>query len=134
MKTMRIKLMFLVIILQAGCYGQPSINLENTVWTNNKMDDCTSKLQFRDSGECMIYYCGLDETFSGKYYVKSDTIVIEEYHLKSEMPGSTGEKEIRFVFKYLLDENILKMFYFQDLKYDYTQEGFDESYQFTRTQ
>ncbi len=126
-------MMFLVLLFIVGCYGQPSINLENTVWTNNKIDNCISELQFGDSGECMIYYCGLDETFSGKYYVKSDTIVIEEYHLKSEMPGSTGEKEVRFVFKYLLDEYILKMFYFQDLKYDYTREGFDESFQYTRT-
>lgn len=134
MKTMSLLFTFLVLACHTGCCGQSSISLENTIWVNNKIDNCISELQFRDSGECMIYYCGLDETFSGKYFTKSDTVVIEEYHLKSEMPGSTGEKEVRFVFKYLLDEGILKLFYYQDLKYDYTREGFDESFQYTKKQ
>lgn len=134
MKIMGILFIFLSLSYLSGCYGQVSIDLENTIWVNNRIDNCTSELQFSDSDECVIYYCGLDESFSGKYFTKADTVIIEEYHLVSEMPGNTGEKEIRFVFKYLLDEGVLKMFYYQDTKYDYIREGFDESFQFIKKQ
>lgn len=121
-----------MIICISGCSSQSTINLENTVWVNDKIDDCTSELQFRSSEECVIYYCGIDESFSGKYIIKADTVIIKEYHLKSEMPGSTGEKEVRFVFKYLLDDGILKLHYYQDLKNSYIQREFDESFQFIK--
>lgn len=131
---MSLPLIIIVFACTVGCIEQSSINLENTIWINSKIDSCTSELHFKDSEDCMIYYCGIDESFSGKYFTKADTVVVEEYHLKSEMPGSTSEKEIRFIFKYLLDDGVMRMFYYQDLKYDYTDKGFDESFQFTKKQ
>jgi hypothetical protein len=131
MKRISLKIIIVLLTCISICYGQSATNLENTVWINDRLDDCTSEMRFKLHNECLLYYCDLDEIYSGKYYIKADTVIIKEYHLRSEMPGSNDEKEVRFIYKYLLDRGMLKLFYYQDLKYDYIEEGYDESFQYT---
>lgn len=132
MKRISLNIIIALLLCISGCYGQSTTDLENTIWGNDRLDGCTSEMRFKKNNECLLYYCDLDEIYNGKYFIKDDTVVIKEYHLKSEMPGSNDEKEIRFIYKYLRDRETLKLFYYQDLKYGYIEVGYDESFQYTK--
>jgi hypothetical protein len=123
-----------VFICLASCNKKPKTQLENSLWVNETLDNCTSNIRFTNSTDCLIYYCNFDITYTGKYFINDDTITIQEFHFISEAPGSSDEKEVRHMYKYLLDNNTLKLFYYHDLKYDYTKESFDTSFQFIKKQ
>ncbi len=130
---MRINLaLVLLLIIGISCDGQLTDNLHNTTWLDDKYDNCTSRLEFKTDGELIAYYCALNESFDAQYHFEGDTIVINEYHLISQAPGSSGEKEVRYVYKYVLESDKLIQVYYDDLKYPNAEIGRNESFIFER--
>lgn len=122
----------IILIFSVGCGHHSIDSLDNTIWLNDKHDDCTSRLEFTTEGNLKTYYCALDEYFDAQYDIKEDTIIISEYHLISQAPGSSEEKEIRFVYKYILESNKLVQVYYDDLKHPNPEIGRNESFTFVK--
>lgn len=123
----------LLLFISNSCESQPTDKLDNTQWVDDNFDNCTSRLDFKTDGELTVYYCALDQSFDAQYHIEGDTIVIKEYHLISQAPGSDGEKEVRFVYKYVLESDSLVQVYYNDLKYHHEKIGRDDSYVFEKS-
>jgi hypothetical protein len=133
MRTNLASALVLFSLIGLSCVSQSTDRLERTTWVNDKIDNCTSRLDFKTDGELIRYYCGIDESFDARYHIKGDTVFINEYHLISQAPGSSGEKEIRYVYKYVLESEKLIMVYYDDLKYPNPEIGRDDSFVFEKS-
>ena len=121
-----------LLMFCSSCSTNSAMKLENSYWTNNRIDNCTSQLHLKQDGDCELYYCGLDQSFDGEYERINDTLYINEYHLITESPLNDGEKEIRFQFKYILEGDKLWMVEYKDLKSNYVKLGRDSSFVFDK--
>jgi len=125
--------LILLSFIGVSCASQSTDKLDNTQWLDDNFDNCTSRLDFKTDGELTVYYCGIDESFDALYDIEGDTVTINEYHLISQAPGSSREKEVRFVYKYVLESDKLIQVYYNDLKYNHEKIGRNESYVFERS-
>ncbi len=105
-------------------------DFKNTIWGNDKFDGgCLSTISFYEHGECKIYYCGLDEAFTGNFQIRNDTIFIDEFHRKSNILENSGF-EVQHRFKYILSARRIILVYYADLKNDSELIGRDDNYSF----
>jgi len=121
-----------LLLACSSCSINSVIDVENSYWINNRIDNCSSQLKFKLDGDCELYYCGLDQTFDGEYEVINDTLFISEYHLVSESPLNDGTTEIRFQFKYVKEDDKLWMVEYRDLRSEYIKFGRDSLFVFEK--
>lgn len=125
--------LILFYLVAISCEHRSIQKLDNTIWIDDNFENCSSTLEFKTNGEMMVYYCGIDKFFDARYSIKGDTVIVNEYHLVSQNPGSIGDKEIRFIYKFLIETNRLVQVYYSDLKYPHEKIGRDDSFVFQKT-
>jgi len=134
MKTVRyllISLIFLTFFLSCNVKYQ-RISLVNTEWEYRFEDFCTSYITFKTDNVYESYDCEWDYLFSGRYYIKNDTIYLVQFDFASNVLQENNPKVIKGRSVYLFKENYLQYLNWKD--YDWKTEKWTGNYTFPNTE
>jgi hypothetical protein len=86
-------------------------SLEGTKWQFKIADDCINYYLFKSDSNCIYYSCESDDKYYGKYYIKDDTLYIQNFVTDTDSLLSSMESEHRSQrakYKLILEDNKLK--------------------------
>lgn len=121
--NLRSTIMLCVTFCLTSCSSSNYDGLEGTIWLNENLDNCASRIGFQDSLCFYHYYCGVDETNFGYYYIKDDTLILDEYVI-AEVPifHQKQDSSLRFKYKCIIEGDTLKLVKYFDLGYNYVED------------
>jgi len=106
-------------ILFFSCSSSGQIDIENTRWERELDSGCISYWDFESKGDCEFYNCNFEKIFSGTYEFNQDTLVLKELDYVSQSPiNRSYEKEVKYVYKYIIRNDSLIRVYYEDVKYE----------------
>jgi len=130
------KIIILTIPILANGQEKLSIDLlENFKWMNSNFDDCSRYYYFKADGHFEYWNCSMEQLDTGIFEIQNDTLMIYEYHLKSEIPENLGGEEgteIRYQYNFILKDGFLYLVYYRDYKYNYESYESDLDFRYTR--
>ncbi len=118
-------LKIIILFIPIFSNGQEKLStdlLEDFKWSNSNYDDCTRYYLFKSNGYFEHWNCSMEQLDTGRFEIQNDTLMIYEYHLKSEIPVHLGGEEgteIRFKYNYILKDGFLYLVYYRDFKHNY---------------
>jgi hypothetical protein len=86
-------------------------SLEGTKWQFKIADDCINYYLFKSDSNSIYYSCESDDKYYGKYYIKDDTLYIQNFVTDTDSLLSSMESEHRSQrakYKLILEDNKLK--------------------------
>jgi len=126
MKTFKY-LLILFVFISCNVKHQ-GVSLVNTKWEYRFEYFCTSYIIFKTDNVYEDYNCEWDYLFSGKYYIKNDTIYLVQFDFASNVLQENNPKVIKGRSTYLLKENYLQYLSWKD--YDWKTGKWKENYTF----
>jgi hypothetical protein len=85
-------------------------DLQGTKWSCKIADACINTYQFKPDSLYIFYSCEMEDTYYGKYFVKNDTLHLDEYATATDSLLSTDspERSEKAKFKVIMADNKLK--------------------------
>ena len=131
-------LKIVILLFPLFSNGQEKISadlLKDFKWTNSNFDDCTRYYKFKENGYFEHWNCSMEELDTGRFEIHNDTLMIYEYHLKSQVPVHLGGEEgteIRYQYNYILKDGFLCLVYYRDFEYNYESFDIDSGHRYIR--
>jgi len=85
-------------------------DLQGAKWSYKIADGCINTYQFKPDSLYVFYSCEMEDTYYGKYFVKDDTLHLDEYATATDslLSIDSPERSEKAKFKVIMVENRLK--------------------------